>query len=85
MVHYANRQRVKGPPLKEGDAVYLLRWNIKTKRPSDKLDHKRLGPFKILWKLLDVSYELDLLGTIKLYNRFYVSLLKPILLEVPLQ
>ena len=85
MAHYANRQRVKGPPLKEGDAVYLSRRNIKTKRPSDKLDHKRLGPFKISRKLSDVSYELDLPGTTKLHNRFHVSLLEPAPPEVPLQ
>jgi len=33
--------------LKEGDKAYLLRKNIKTKRLSDKLDHKKLGPFEI--------------------------------------
>ena len=27
--------------------MYLLRRNIKTKRLSDKLDHRRLGPFTI--------------------------------------
>jgi len=84
MAHYTNRQRVKGPPLKEGDAIYLLKRNIKTKQPSNKLDYKQLGPFKILQKLSDVSYKLDLPGTTKLHNHFHVSLLKPALLEVPL-
>ena len=85
MVYYANRQRVKGLPLEEGDAIYLLRQNIKIKQPSNKLDYKRLRPFKILQKFLDVSYKLNLPGTTKLHNRFHVSLLKPAPLEVPLQ
>ena len=42
---YHNKKRDRGPTLKEGDKVYLLRHNIKTKRPSNKLDHTKLGPF----------------------------------------
>ena len=48
MAHYANKNRSSGPILKEGDSVYLTRKNIKTKRPSDKLDWKKLGPFEVL-------------------------------------
>ena len=40
ITYYTNRQRVKGLPLKEEDAVYFSRWNIKTKQPSNKLDYK---------------------------------------------
>src|SRR5437667_2019071 len=36
------------PPFAVGDKVWLMRKNIKTSRPSQKLDVKRLGPFKIL-------------------------------------
>jgi hypothetical protein len=45
---YYNSKRLEGPRLKKGDQVYLLRRNIKITRPSDKLDHKKLGPFKIV-------------------------------------
>ncbi|CZS97185.1 uncharacterized protein RAG0_06338 [Rhynchosporium agropyri] len=45
--HYYNKNRSQEPTLQEGDRVYLLRKNINTQRPSDKLDHKKLGPFKI--------------------------------------
>ncbi|KAM4063982.1 reverse transcriptase (RNA-dependent DNA polymerase) [Hirsutella rhossiliensis] len=41
--HY-NRKRLQGPIFQEGDMVYLVRRNIKTKRPSNKLDFKKLGP-----------------------------------------
>ncbi|GAM88161.1 hypothetical protein ANO11243_061920 [Dothideomycetidae sp. 11243] len=46
MTEYANRKRVEGPPLREGEMVYILTKNIKTKRPSKKLDHTKIGPFK---------------------------------------
>jgi hypothetical protein len=49
-----------GPTLKEGDKVYLLRKNIATKRPSDKLDHKKLGPFEIVEIKSLVNYRLKL-------------------------
>jgi hypothetical protein len=77
MTTYANRARTKGPSFQEGDKVYLSRRNIKTKRPNDKLDHKRIGPFKIARKLSEVSYELDLPKDSKLHPRFHVSLLEP--------
>lgn len=39
MVKHANRKRLEGPThLQEGDKVYLVRRNIKSKKPSKKLD-----------------------------------------------
>jgi hypothetical protein len=66
-----------GPTLKEGDKVYLLRKNIATKRPNNKLDHKKLGLFKIAKIKSLVNYRLKLLKTIKIHLVFYMSLLKP--------
>ncbi|KAG5718344.1 hypothetical protein E4T56_gene8365 [Termitomyces sp. T112] len=40
--------------------VWLDRRNLKTWRPSIKLDHKCLGPFKILRKVSTHTYKLDL-------------------------
>jgi hypothetical protein len=34
----ANKKRIEGPILKEGDKAYLDRKKLKTKRPSDKRD-----------------------------------------------
>src|SRR5438067_678156 len=45
---YADRKRINLCKLKEGDKVWLIRKNIKTTRPNNKLDYRRLGPFAIL-------------------------------------
>jgi hypothetical protein len=47
MTKYANRKRLEGPTLKGGDKVYLLRRNIRSDKPTKKLDAVKLGPFKI--------------------------------------
>ena len=77
MAHYANRNRSSAPIWKEGDKVYLSRKNIKTKRPSGKLDWKKLGPFKIVEKVSNVNYRLELPQTMKVHPVFHVSLLEP--------
>ena len=74
---YYNRKHSVGPELKEGDKVYLLRTNVKTKRPSDKLDYKKLGPFKIDKKIGSVNYKLKLPKTMEIHPVFHVSLLEP--------
>nr|XP_036575130.1 reverse transcriptase domain protein [Colletotrichum truncatum]KAF6781651.1 reverse transcriptase domain protein [Colletotrichum truncatum] len=73
---YANKSRVEGPTLKEGDSVYLLRRNIKTKRPSDKLDFKKLGPFEITKKVSNVNFKLALPDSMKCHPVFHISLLE---------
>nr|XP_036576341.1 reverse transcriptase domain protein [Colletotrichum truncatum]KAF6783066.1 reverse transcriptase domain protein [Colletotrichum truncatum] len=77
MKKHADRHRVRGPPLKEGGSAYLIRRNIKTKRPSDKLDFKKLGPFEITKKISEVNYKLKLPETMKCHPVFHVSLLEP--------
>nr|XP_036575983.1 reverse transcriptase domain protein [Colletotrichum truncatum]KAF6782639.1 reverse transcriptase domain protein [Colletotrichum truncatum] len=79
MRKYANKSRVEGPTLKEGDSVYLLRRNIKTKRPSDKLDFKKLGPFEITKKVSNVNFKLALPDSMKYHPVFHISLLEPAL------
>ena len=74
---YYNSKRSIGPTLKKGDKVYLLRRNIKTKRPSDKLDHRKLGPFKISEVKGPVNYKLELPRTMNIHNVFHISLLEP--------
>jgi hypothetical protein len=67
------------PILKEGDKVYLIRRNIQTKQPSIKLDHKKLGLFKIKIIIGLVNYELVLPKTINIHPVFHISLLELIL------
>ena len=60
------------------DYVWLLNKNIRTARPSLKLDHKRLGPFKIIEQINPVTFRLDLPIKYKIWNAFHVSLLEPV-------
>jgi hypothetical protein len=73
---YYNKSKFEKSRFREGDLVYLLRRNIKTIRPSDKLDYKKFGPFKVKRNIKDISYELHLLLTIRIYSVFYIFLLK---------
>ena len=43
----ADVKRKKHPNFQVGDKVWLIRHNIKTNRPCDKLDYQRIGPFCI--------------------------------------
>ena len=45
---YYNNKRFRGLDLKEGDKVWLLYKNFKSRQLSKKLDYIRLGPFKII-------------------------------------
>jgi hypothetical protein len=76
MKKFYNRKRLEGPTFREGDMVYVHRTNIKTTRPSDKLDYKKLGPFPVLRKISDVNYEIKLPETMKIHNIFHIALLE---------
>ena len=74
---YYDRYQLEGPRLKRGDKVYLSARNLRTKRPSEKLDFKKLGLFVIEEKISTSNYRLSLLDTMKVYtNVFYISLLE---------
>ena len=74
---YVNKKRDKDSTLKEGDKVYLLRRNIKTKRLSNKLDHIKLEPFKILKTKKSINFKLNLSTFMRIRSIFHISLLKP--------
>jgi hypothetical protein len=74
---YYNNLKLEGSRFREGDLIYLLRRNIKIIRPSDKLDYKKFGSFKVKRNIKDISYELYFLLTIRIYPIFYISLLEP--------
>src|SRR5690606_30092494 len=54
---YANQKRSAPPVFKVGDEVWLLRRHFRTSRPSNKLDFKRVGRFKILAKVSSHAYK----------------------------
>jgi hypothetical protein len=49
--------------------------NLRTLRPSKKLDHKRVGPFKVIGKINPVAYKLELPKTMRVHPVFHISLL----------
>jgi len=69
--------RKPDPNLESGDMVWLLPRNIKTTRPSKKLDYKEIGPFKILAKIGTSAYKLALPPSMAVHNTFHISLLEP--------
>ncbi|CAD6909432.1 unnamed protein product [Tilletia controversa] len=79
---FYDRHRAPPPRLQEGQQegqhVWLLRRNIRTTRPMDKLDHKRLGPFVIEQRVSENAYRLRLPPTLsRLHPVFNVQLLEP--------
>lgn len=73
----ANKRRIAAPVFEVGDSVYLNRRNIKTTRPSRKFDAKFLGPFKVLARIGNSAYRLELPHQWKIHDVFHVSLLEP--------
>ncbi|OJT06055.1 Transposon Tf2-12 polyprotein [Trametes pubescens] len=75
---YYNKRVMDSPAYKPDQLVWLLRRHIKTTRPSDKLDHRRLGPFPIDRAISDSAYKLRLPPYLsRLHPVFHVSLLEP--------
>jgi len=71
----ADRRRVPAPSFQVGDKVWLNAKNIRTCRPSRKLDNKRHGPYEVKGKIGTHTYCLNLPNTMKIHNVFHVSLL----------
>ena len=78
MSHFYNLRRQKSLSFKKEKKVFLLRRNIKTKRSSEKLNHRKLRSFKISKVIENVNYKLQLLNTMKIHSVFHVSLLEKI-------
>ena len=66
----------KGPDFKEGDKVYLLTKIFKSKWFSKKLNYIKMELFKIINKIIEVLYRLDLLLKIKIHLVYYIAILK---------
>ena len=60
-----------------GDMVYLNAKNIKSTRPSKKLDYKYYGPYEVEKPIGKQAYRLRLPDTMAIHNVFHVSLLEP--------
>ncbi|CAG8763732.1 7767_t:CDS:2 [Dentiscutata erythropus] len=73
---YADRHQQEAPIYNIEDKVWLVRWNIKTERPSEKLDHQKLGLFEIAAQISPAAYCLTLPPSFKIHNTFHVLLLE---------
>ena len=64
-VFYHNKHHAEASMLKKRDKVYLLQKNIETTRSSNKLNHIKIRPFKIIRDIKEVSFELKLLKSMQ--------------------
>jgi len=76
MRKYYNLKKFKGLDLKEGDKVWLLYKNFKLRQLNKKLDHAKIGLFKIVVKISEVMYRLNLLVKMKIYLVQYIIMLE---------
>ena len=77
MRRYTDPARKEPSAYQVGDFVMLNGRNIRTRRPSKKLDHKNHGPFQIEKIVSPLAVHLTLPQKWKIYNIFHVSLLEP--------
>ena len=85
MSKYYDRKAKPAPQYKVGDLVMLNGKNLKTRRPSKKLDHKLHGPFAItkvvtrdlLTRTAVTAVRLTLPARWRCHNTFHVSLVEP--------
>ena len=83
MILYVNKSRLERSYLRKSDLVYLLRRNIKITRPSDKLDLKKIGLFKVKRNIRDISFEFKFPSIIRIYPIFHILLLEPAHPDIP--
>jgi len=77
MWRYTDPEWKTPPAYQVGDLVMLSGRNIKTRRPSRKLDHKNQGPFQIEKIVSPLAVRLTLPRKWKIHNVFHVALLEP--------
>ncbi|KAF8751853.1 reverse transcriptase [Rhizoctonia solani] len=61
-----------------GEEAWLDAKNVKLKTLSPKLTEQRLGPFKVIEKISNRAYRLELPPTMRIHNVFYVGLLSKV-------
>jgi hypothetical protein len=78
MKHYYDEHCREPPDYSPGNLVYLEATNLRSDLPSKKLDDHCFGPFKVLKKVGECAYQLDLPRTWKrIHPVFHTTLLRP--------
>ena len=62
----SNRHRQPAPDYSEGDLVYLSSRNLRTLRPSKKLDWKQLGPYPVEARVGSHAYRIQMPGSVRI-------------------
>jgi len=65
MKRYYDRRRTLAPVFNPGNKVFLNALDIQTMHLSQKLLHRRLGPFVVEWRIGPMAYRLKLLHWMK--------------------
>jgi hypothetical protein len=73
---YQNKKRKTAPQLKERNKIYLFTKNLKTRKPSKKLNHVKVESFLVKKTKKLVNYELDLPKNARVFLVFHISLLE---------
>ena len=75
---YQNKKRENTSFFREKEKAYLLQKNITTRKPNNKLNFKKLRPYKILKQINEINYKLLLLIYYKklIYSIFHIFLLE---------
>jgi hypothetical protein len=69
----AHQPRIPPTPFKVGSHVWLDARHLKIKLKSQKLNPKRLGPFKVLDRIGDLDYRIELPPTMDLHDVFHAD------------
>jgi hypothetical protein len=74
---WADKKRKEAPNFEKDQLVLLNARNIRTRRPTKKLDKKMLGPFQIVQMVSPSAAKLKLPPSWRIHDTFHVSLLEP--------
>uniref|UniRef100_A0A6Q2YIJ1 Gypsy retrotransposon integrase-like protein 1 n=1 Tax=Esox lucius TaxID=8010 RepID=A0A6Q2YIJ1_ESOLU len=74
----ADRRRNDTPVYAVGDRVWLSTRNLPLRLPCRKLGPRFVGPFKVLGRVNEVTYKLQLPPDYRINASFHVSLLRPV-------
>jgi hypothetical protein len=70
-------KETKYKPFEEGDKVWLEGTHLCLLYETMKFAPRRYGPFRVVAKISDVAYKLELPNTWRIHNVFHASLLTP--------
>ena len=74
---YADSKRRPALAFKVGNKVWFNAQNVTTQWPSRKLDHCRLGPYKVINVVSPYTYKLQFPATVQYHLVQHISLLDP--------